>query len=61
MSNPTRILFVAGEATPFAEVTDMAKLVRTLPEQLQETGDYETRIMMPRYGTISERRSRFTR
>ena len=58
MSNPTRILFVAGEATPFAEVTDMAKLVRTLPEHLQEAGNYETRIMMPRYGTISERRSR---
>ena len=58
MSTPTRVLFVAGEAAPFAELTDMAKLVRTLPEQLQEAAGYETRIMMPRYGTISERRNR---
>lgn len=36
----------------------MGDLVRTLPEQLQESGDYEVRIMMPRYGTISERRNR---
>lgn len=35
----------------------MSKLVRQLPELLQESGDYESRIMMPRYGTISERRN----
>lgn len=33
-------------------------LVRTLPEQLQEKGDFEMRIMMPRYGTINERKNR---
>lgn len=58
MSNPKRILFVAGEVAPFAEVTDVASLVRTLPEHLQEAKGYDTRIMMPRYGTISERRNR---
>ncbi len=58
MSTPTRILFVAGEVEPFAKVSDAATLVRTLPEQLQETGDFEARIMMPRYGTISERKNR---
>lgn len=58
MANPTRILFVAGEVEPFASVSDNGHLVRHLPEQLQETGDYQTRIMMPRYGTISERRNR---
>ena len=58
MSNDTRILFVAGEVAPFAEVTDIADLTRKLPEQLLEAGSYDTRIMMPRYGTISERRNR---
>ena len=58
MANPTRVLFVSGEVTPFAKVSDLADLVRQLPEKLQESGDYEVRIMMPRYGTISERRNR---
>lgn len=58
MPQPTRILFVAGEVEPFAKVSDTATLVRRLPEHLQESGDFETRIMMPRYGTISERKNR---
>ncbi len=58
MAQPTRILFVTGEVEPFAKITETATLARQLPEQLQETGDYETRIMMPRYGTISERKNR---
>src|SRR5690554_2200332 len=58
MANPTRVLFVSGEVTPFAKVSDLADLVRQLPEKLQESGDFEVRIMMPRYGTISERRNR---
>lgn len=58
MAEPTRILFVAGEVEPFAQVSDTATLVRKLPEHLQESGDFETRIMMPRYGTISERKNR---
>ena len=58
MANPTRVLFVSGEVSPFAKVSDLADLVRLLPEKLQESGEYEVRIMMPRYGTISERRNR---
>jgi len=58
MANPTRILYVAGEVEPFAHVSEAATLARTLPEQLQESGDYDARIMMPRYGTISERKNR---
>ena len=58
MAQPTRILFVAGEVEPFAKVSDTATLVRKLPEHLQESGAFETRIMMPRYGTISERKNR---
>lgn len=57
MAQSKRILFIAGEVTPFEEVSEIAGLVRTLPEHLQEAGDFEARITMPRYGTISERRN----
>lgn len=53
-----RILFISGEVAPFSHSNDLAMVVRTLPEAVHETGEYETRIMMPRYGTVSERRNR---
>ena len=53
-----RILFVSDEVEPFSAKSITAKLSRYLPEHLQESGDYEVRIMMPRYGTISERKNR---
>jgi starch synthase len=58
MANSTRILFVSDEVEPFSKSSATATLVRNLPEQLQHAGDYEMRIMMPRYGTISERKNR---
>lgn len=58
MNNAMRILFVSGEVAPFTQENETAHLVRTLPERLFETGEYETRIMMPRYGVVSERRNR---
>jgi starch synthase len=58
MANPLRILFVSDEVEPFSAKSITAKLSRYLPERLQESGDYEVRIMMPRYGTISERKNR---
>ena len=53
-----RVLFVAGEVAPFSDTTETARLIRALPEALQETKDVEPRIMMPRYGVVSERRNR---
>ena len=53
-----RILYVSEEVAPFVCQSEIADLVRMLPEQLQERGDCEVRIMMPRYGLISERRNR---
>ena len=53
-----RVLFVAGEVAPFSETTETARLIRTLPEALQESFEVEPRILMPRYGTVSERRNR---
>ena len=53
-----RVLFVAGEVAPFSDTTDTAALMRVLPEALQEHKEVEPRIMMPRYGVVSERRNR---
>lgn len=53
-----RVLFVAGEVAPFSEIAETARLMRVLPEALQEQRDVEPRIMMPRYGVVSERRNR---
>lgn len=58
MSSPTRVLFVVSEATPYTDASDVATFARLLPEKLQEAGGYEMRIMMPRYGIISERKNR---
>jgi len=55
MAQSRRVLFVAGEVTPFAETSSIASLARMLPEQLQDAGDFEARVMMPCYGTIDER------
>ncbi len=53
-----RVLFVAGEVAPFSETTETAQAMRVLPEALQEHQDVEPRILMPRYGVVSERRNR---
>ncbi len=58
MAQLSRILFVSGEVEPFAQASEVASLSRHLPELLHESGRFETRIMMPRYGTISERKNR---
>ncbi len=55
MAQSRRILFIAGEVNPFAETSSIASLVRMLPEQLQDAGDFEARVMMPCYGAIDER------
>ncbi len=58
MANPMRILFVSDEVNPFSKSSSTATIVRHLPEQLHNEGGYEMRIMMPRYGIVSERRNR---
>jgi starch synthase len=58
MSSATRVLFLAGEVNPFTPGSSIGRIVRQLPEQIHETGRFETRVMMPRYGIISERRNR---
>ncbi|MCY3488143.1 MAG: glycogen/starch synthase [Bacteroidetes bacterium] len=58
MDQLTNVLFVTGEIDPFANESDIGTLTRYLPKGLSEDGSFGTRIMMPRYGTISERKNR---
>jgi len=57
MEDSTRILFVTQEMDPYLVLTEMANLVNKLPKYCQENG-MEIRVLMPRFGTINERRHR---
>jgi len=52
-----RILFVTQEMEPYTTLSEMSELVRKLPQHVQESG-YEIRILMPKFGSINERRHR---
>ena len=52
-----RLLIVTQEMEPYTEGSELSKLVAELPKFLQDN-DFELRILMPRYGTINERRHR---
>lgn len=52
-----RILFVTQEMSPYLEQSSIAKIVRYLAPYLQ-SNDYEIRLLMPRFGTINEKRHR---
>jgi starch synthase len=56
MASPTRILFISGEVTPFANESPLATLTRQLAEPLQDVRGLDARLMMPCYGTINERK-----
>ena len=51
-----RILYVASEINPFLQTSEVAELVRKLPQAMQERG-MEIRILVPRFGLINERRN----
>lgn len=57
MDNKLRILYVTSEIDPFLELTEIAKLTKKLPQSMQERG-MEIRILMPKFGTINERKNR---
>lgn len=52
-----KILYAAAEIAPFARMTYTADLLRFLPASLQDKG-FEIRILLPKYGTINDRRNR---
>jgi starch synthase len=54
MSKP-RVLFVSQEILPFSPESSIATASRQMPQSVHEKGK-ETRIFMPRFGKINERR-----
>ncbi|MBD3374911.1 glycogen synthase GlgA [candidate division KSB1 bacterium] len=55
MKNRLRILFLASEVDPFAKTGGLADVASALPKSLFEKG-HDVRVMMPKYGSISERK-----
>ncbi|KRP11727.1 MAG: starch synthase [Sphingobacteriales bacterium BACL12 MAG-120813-bin55] len=52
-----RVLVITQEMSPYLNGTEMSAVANELPQYFQNQGD-ELRILMPRYGTINERRHR---
>jgi starch synthase len=52
-----RILFVTQEMNPYTNLTRISEVVHNLPQMANEKG-FEVRILMPKFGTINERRHR---
>ena len=52
-----RVLIVTQEMQPYTELNEISEIARKLP-QLYQTNNLEVRVLMPRFGTINERRHR---
>lgn len=50
-----RILFINQEIVPYVPTSEMAVLGRDLPQKMQ-TGGFDVRTFMPKWGNINERR-----
>ena len=53
----TKVLIVTQEMKPYTALSEISEIARKLPQHIQEKG-MEIRILMPKYGTINERRHR---
>lgn len=51
------MLIVTQEMDPYTNLTTISEIARKLPQYVQENG-MEIRVLMPRFGTINERRHR---
>ncbi len=52
-----RVLIITQEMQPYLNGSDIGDIARELPQYVQDQGN-EIRVLMPRYGTINERRHR---
>ncbi|HFA48910.1 MAG TPA: starch synthase [Bacteroidetes bacterium] len=57
MTDKKKVLFVTQEMDPFTALSEISDIVRKLPEYAQNN-KMEIRVLMPKYGTINERRHR---
>ena len=53
----TKVLLVTQELRPYTTETIMSEIVRELPKGISDAG-MDIRLLMPRFGTINERRHR---
>ncbi len=60
MNQPLKVLFLAAEAAPFAQVGGLAEVATSLTQALRRL-DVDVRLMMPRYGSIRSRDYDFQR
>ena len=51
------MLIVTQEMHPYTALSEISNIARKLPQHIQENG-MEIRVLMPRFGTINERRHR---
>lgn len=52
-----KVLIVTQEMHPYTALSEISNIARKLPQHIQENG-MEIRVLMPRFGTINERRHR---
>ncbi len=52
-----RILIITQEMDPYLALTEASKIANELPKYMQDSG-MEIRVLMPKFGTINERRHR---
>src|ERR1700754_4538011 len=57
MSAKKRILFITNEMSPYLELTEFSETVNKLAIKANDNG-FEVRCIMPRFGSINERRHR---
>ena len=55
--NKKRVLFITQEMNPYLVAGEIGKIVRKIPQYVNENG-MEIRVLMPRFGNINERRNR---
>ena len=52
-----KVLIISQEMKPYTALSEISEIARRLPQYVQENG-MEIRVLMPRFGTINERRHR---
>jgi starch synthase len=52
-----KVLIITQEMQPYTALSEISEIARQLPQYIQDKG-MEIRVLMPRYGTINERRHR---
>lgn len=57
MSSKKRVLFLTQEMSPYTDLSAISGMLKKLPLYTQDNG-MEIRVLMPRFGSINERRHR---